>query len=58
MREIVGDARLGTVVAPEDAAGLAAALDHWLDGAAAPPRCRSPARDSAARYLACSTRLA
>ncbi|RZL58256.1 MAG: glycosyltransferase [Sphingomonas sp.] len=50
VREIVGDARLGTVVAPEDAAGLAAALNHWLV-APRPAPVPQPGGDSAARYL-------
>ena len=50
VREIVGDARLGTVVAPEDAAGLAAALNHWLE-APRPAPVPQPGGDSAARYL-------
>ncbi len=42
---------LGTIVAQDDAAGLAAALLHWLD-APRPVPVPPPGLDSAARYLA------
>ena len=57
VREIVGDARLGSVVACDDAAGFAAALNHWLD-APRPAPVPQPGADSAARYLALFDRLA
>ena len=51
VREIVGDPALGSVVDPDDAAGFAAALDHWL-AAPRPAPVPQPGGDSAARYLA------
>lgn len=50
VREIVAFPALGSVVAPDDAAGLAAALTHWLD-APRPAPVPQPGADSAARYL-------
>lgn len=52
VREIVASPAFGTVVAPDDSAGLVAALDHWL----APQQPRpapvpQPGADSAAAYL-------
>jgi len=52
VREIVASPALGSVVAPDDSAGLVAALDHWLAPqqprpAPVPP----PGADSAAAYL-------
>jgi glycosyltransferase involved in cell wall biosynthesis len=49
--EIVASPALGTVVAPDDAAGFAAALNHWL-AAPRPAPVPQPGADSAARYLA------
>lgn len=51
VREIVHTPTLGSVVGPEDAAGFAAALIHWLD-APRPVPVPQPGTDSAARYLA------
>ncbi|MCU6454596.1 glycosyltransferase [Sphingomonas sp. A2-49] len=57
VREIVGSPALGSVVAPDDAAGFAAALNHWL-AAPRPAPVPQPGADSAARYLALFDRLA
>lgn len=48
--EIVGDRRLGSIVARDDAGALAAALAHWL-AAPRPEPVPQPGSDSAARYL-------
>lgn len=48
--EIVGDRRLGSIVARDDADALAAALSHWL-AAPRPDPVPQPGSDSAARYL-------
>lgn len=52
VREIVTSPAIGSVVAPGDAAGLVAALEHWLE----PGRCRpqpipQPGVDAAGAYL-------
>ncbi|NYD88265.1 glycosyltransferase [Sphingomonas melonis] len=57
VREIVGDPRLGSVIQAEDAAGFAAAINHWLE-APRPAPVPQPGRDSAARYLALFDTLA
>lgn len=52
VREIIASPAFGSVVAPDDTAGLIAALDHWL--AATQPRpapVPQPGADSAAAYL-------
>jgi glycosyltransferase involved in cell wall biosynthesis len=51
VREIVASPALGSVVACGDAAGLAAALAHWLE-APRPQPVPQPGADAAARYLA------
>lgn len=51
VREIVDDPASGTVVAPDDTTGFAAALNHWLT-APRPIPVPQPGGDSAARYLA------
>lgn len=52
VREIVGDATLGTVVAPGDEAALVAALGHWLaPGRARPAPVPQPGEDAALAYL-------
>lgn len=51
VREVVQTPGLGTVVAREDAAGLAEALRYWLT-AARPAPVPLPGADSAVRYLA------
>lgn len=55
--EIVATPALGSIVAPDDTAGLSAALTHWLD-APRPAPVPQPGSDSAARYLALFDRLA
>lgn len=54
--EIVCDPSLGSIVARDDAAGLAAALTHWLE-APRPVPVPPPGSDAAARYLALFDRL-
>jgi len=52
VREIVASPALGTVVDPNDSAGLVAALDHWLaPGCPRPVPVPQPGADSAAAYL-------
>jgi glycosyltransferase involved in cell wall biosynthesis len=52
VREIVGTPELGTVVAREDATGLIAALDHWLEPGRARPASVVVSGDPIAEYLA------
>lgn len=52
VREIVGDASLGSVVTPGDTGALVAALDHWLaPGRARPAPVPQPGADAALAYL-------
>ena len=52
VREIVASPALGTVIATRDAAGLVAALDHWLaPGRVRPMPVPQPGADSVAAYL-------
>lgn len=52
VREIVTSAAVGSVVAPGDAAGLVAALEHWLaPGRSRPNPIPQPGEDAAAAYL-------
>ena len=53
VREIVTSPAVGSVVAPGDAAGLLAALEHWLaPGRSRPNPIPQPGQDAAAAYLA------
>lgn len=58
VREIVADPAHGTVVARDDAAGLVAALDHWLAPGRARPDPVAAAGDPIADYLELFDRLA
>lgn len=52
VREIVTSAAVGSVVAPGDAAGLVAALEHWLaPGRSRPVPVPQPGEDAATAYL-------
>jgi glycosyltransferase involved in cell wall biosynthesis len=52
VREIVTSPAVGSVVVPGDAAGLVAALDHWLEpGRSRPQPIPQPGRNAAAAYL-------
>ena len=52
VREIVSSPAVGSVVAPGDAAGLVAALEHWLEpGRSRPTPVSQPGADSAKAYL-------
>lgn len=58
VREIVTDPTLGTIVGIDDAAGLVAALDHWLAaGRARPAAIPEPGADAPAAYLELFDRL-
>jgi glycosyltransferase involved in cell wall biosynthesis len=52
VREIVTSAAVGSVVQPGDAAGLVAALEHWLEpGRSRPSPVPQPGENAAAAYL-------
>lgn len=58
VRELIDSPALGTVVAREDANGLVAALDHWLEPGRPRPAPREDDGDPVGDYLALFSRLA